>query len=61
MSEWADAMGSEKRAGEILDFLLPTGILTETKDGKYHWLRAVHCGSKVIEKVQVNDLEDHAA
>ena len=61
MSEWADAMGSEKRAGEILDFLLPTGILTETKDGKYRWLRAVHCGSKVIEKVQVNDLEDHAA
>ena len=60
MSQWADAMGGEKRAREILDFLLSSGILTETPDGKYHWLRAVHCGEKVIVKVQVNDLEDYA-
>ena len=60
-SQWVDAMGSEKRACEIIKFLMANRLLTETDEHKYRWNRAVHCGLNVIDHVRGNELDDYAS
>ena len=59
--DWADAMGGEKRAKEIIEFLVENNALIRTREGAFRWYRAVHCGAKVIEYVRVNDLPDYSS
>ena len=59
--QWADAMGGEKRAREIIKFLMANYLLSETVENKYRWHRAVHCGPNVIAHVRINELDDYAS
>jgi hypothetical protein len=58
-SQWVEAMGGETRALEILEFLLSNHVISQTEEGKFRWFRAVHCGSKIIEHVRVDDVPDY--
>ena len=62
IDKWIEAAGSEKRAREILDFLMENHIVTLDEDGVYHWYRSVHSGGEGepwIHECRVCDLEEH--
>ena len=59
IDEWADAIGSEGRAREIVDFLVANHVLSKTNENNYHWYRSIHCGAKVIENVRLDDVPDY--
>ena len=46
IGKWIEAAGSEKRAKEVLDFLMEYHIVCSDPDGMYHWYRALGSESK---------------
>ena len=57
--EWIEAAGSEKRAKEIIDFLVQNHIISLEKEGKYRWYRSIHCPKGIFREVRICELEEH--
>lgn len=61
LADWTEAMGTESRAQEVIEFLLANHVLIPVEDDTFRWYRTIHCGPKVIEDVRVNTDGDHCS
>ncbi len=62
IDRWIEAVGSEKRAKEILEFLIENHIITKDENGVYHWYRGYLSGGEGegwIHKVDICEIEEH--
>ena len=62
IEKWIAAAGDEKRAREIVDFLLANHILHGDEEGVYHWCRAVHdggSGDPYVHEVRVCEVAEY--
>ena len=62
IERWIELAGSEKRAREILDFLIENHVITADDAGVYHWYRSGHSGGEGepwIHELRVCELEEY--
>ena len=62
IDRWIEAAGSEKRAEEILTFLIAAHIITKDSTGIYHWYRGCLSGGEGegwIHKAAVCELKEY--
>jgi hypothetical protein len=68
IDKWIEAAGSEKRAKEVLEFLMANNIVSVDEKGIYHWYRAVYSGpgpdawtpgTPYIYGVEICDLKEY--
>ena len=62
IDRWIEAASGEKRAKEILGFLMENHVVSLDSKGVYHWYRSVHSGREGepwIHEVRLCDLEEH--
>ena len=56
---WIEAVGSERRAREIVAFLVQNHILLPSGEGAYQWYRAFPRKGDVIKGVRVSEVEEY--
>jgi hypothetical protein len=62
LERWIEIVGNEKRAREIVDFLVDHHILRKDDEGMLRWYRAVHSGGPgepYIHGVRVCDVKEY--